>query len=445
VNMDTLVAARALMGFSLAFHILYAAVGVGLTPLLMIAEGISLATGNEIYHKMARAWARPAAVLFAIGAVSGTVLSFEFGLLWPRMIAFAGGIFGLPFALEAFAFFLEAIFVGLYLYGERRLSRRALFLCTIPIVLSSALSDFFVISANGWMNTPTGFTLADGQLVAVDPIRAMFSAAMPHQVVHGTLANYIAVGIFMAGIYALAMLRGHHTDYNRRALTLTLLMATVVLPTQVVTGDWGARFLATNEPKKLAAMEALFQTTAGAPVIIGGWPDVAKQQVRYGLPIPKLLSLLAFFDANATVRGLDTFPAGTTPDPRLVHPAWDIMIGLWALMVLVIIWFWLRRWRHRHDVPRKGMLRAMVVAAPLGLLAIEFGWFTTEFGRQPYVAQGYMQVSEGVTMAGGIGLILVVFVLVYAALTTGLLWLLLHPPAGARTGGNSEEDWSYGD
>jgi len=313
---DSLSSARALMGASLAFHILYAAIGIGMPVLLMVAEGLSLKTGDEFYHTLARRWARTAGVLFAIGAVSGTILSFELGLLWPEFMRFAGGIIGMPFSLEGFAFFTEAIFLGLYLYGERRLSRRALFLVTIPIVISSALSAIFVIGANAWMNTPQGFRIENGQVVDVSPFRAMFNPAMPHQVAHGTLASYVATGFAAAGVYAVALLRGHVTEYNKRALSLALAVAGVTLPLMLVTGDLAARFLADREPAKFAAMEATFQTQAGAPLHIGGWPDPATGEVKYSIAIPKALSLLGYRDPDAVVRGLDDFPAGTTPDPR---------------------------------------------------------------------------------------------------------------------------------
>ncbi len=441
--MDTLILARSLMGLSLAFHIIYAAIGVGLTLLLAIAEGLALRTGDEDYHRMARAWTRPAAVLFAIGGVSGTILSFEFGLLWPRMIAFAGGIIGLPFALEAFAFFLEAIFMALYLYGTRRLTRRVLFLTTLPIAVSAAISDFFVISVNAWMNTPAGFGLTGSQLTSVSPWQAMFNPATAHEVLHGTMANYIAVGLLLAGIYAWGMLHGQQTAYNRKALSLALALAIIVLPIQAYTGDWAARTLAEKQPRKLAAMEALFKTTSRAPLTIGGWPDPSTEQVYLGLRIPKALSILAYFDPDATVQGLDAFPPDTIPDPRMVHPPWNLMLGLWALMIVAAVWFWWWRWRRRQKLLGRRLLWALVVASPMGILAIECGWLTTEFGRQPYVAQGYMKVADAVTAQSGLGIVFVAFAILYIALTAGLLRLLRASSATPTDKPVAEEE-SYG-
>ena len=432
--MDTLPSARALMGVSLGFHIIYAALGVGLPLLFMIAEGLSLRTGDELYHRLARRWARTAAVLFAIGAVSGTILSFELGLLWPEFMRFAGPVIGMPFSLEGFAFFTEAIFLGLYLYGDRRLSRRALFLCTIPATVAAAASAVFVISANAWMNTPQGFTIVDGRVVDVDPWRAMFNPAMPYEAVHGTLASYIATTFAIAGVYAYALLRGQRSEYNARALTLALSLAAVLLPLQFISGDLSARFLAHEEPAKFAAMEAVFETQRGAPLLLGGWPDPDTGEVRFGIEIPKALSFLAAEDFNAEVRGLNDFPPGTTPDPRLVHLFFDLMVGSFTLMLLATVWFWWRRWRERAVPAGRCLLRALVAAAPLGFVALESGWMVTEFGRQPWVVQGYLRTAEGVTPRSGIDVIFVAFLLVYIALTAGLLWLLLRGPFTPRTG-----------
>jgi cytochrome d ubiquinol oxidase subunit I len=427
--MDTLLSARALMGISLAFHIVYVAFGIGMPFNIMVAEGLALRTGNEMYHQLARRWVRPLVVLVAIGAVSGTVLSFELGLLWPRFMAFSGALIGLPFWLEAFAFFIEAIFLSAYIYGERRLSRRVLFLCTSPVVIGSIASAVFVISANSWMNTPAGFQLAGsdpipGNLTDVDPLRAFANPAWLHELLHGTLATYIACNMMIAGVYALAILRGHLTEYNKKALTLALAVAGVAAPLQIFLGDFAAVSVARLEPAKLAAMEALFHTTQGAPETILGWPDPARGEVLYALKIPRLLSVLAYQDPNATVQGLDAFPPGTTADPRLTHLSFDLMVGLGFLMAIVVIWFWALRWRRREVPVGKWTMRAVLIASPLGLIAQELGWFTTEFGRQPWIAVGSMRVAQGVTPDSGIDAILVAFVVVYLALTVGLLRLV---------------------
>ena len=431
--MDNVLSARALMGISLGFHIIYATVGVGLPLMLMIAEWRSLRTGDDLYHQLARRWIRPAGLLFVIGAASGTILSFELGLLWPRFMAFSGPLIGLAFSMEGFAFFTEAIFLALYIYGEQRLSRRMLFFCTIPITIAAAASAVFVISANSWMQTPAGFRLVNGALVDVHPYQALANPAWAHEAVHGTLAAYVATGFVMAGIYAAALLRGHRRDYSKRALTLSLAVASVSLPLMLVSGDWAAKILDVQQKPKLAAMEALFTTARGAPLIIGGWPDPASGEVLYGIRIPKLLSLLLHNDSDALVEGLDAFPPGTTPDPRIVHPFFDLMVASFFIMLAAAVWFWWLRWRRREVPLDKWPLRALLLASPFGMIALESGWLVTEFGRQPWIAHGYMRVAEGVTPQTGIGLVFFTFVVVYLALTAGLLKLLLWPAAGDGT------------
>lgn len=432
--MDTVLAARALMGVSLGFHIIYATIGIGLPLMLMIAEGLALRTGNELYHEMARRWIRPAGVLFAVGAVSGTILSFELGLLWPRFMEFSGPLIGLAFWMEGYAFFTEAIFLALYIYGEKRLSRRALFLCTIPLTLAAALSAVFVISANAWMNMPAGFRLEGGTMTDLRPLAAFANPAWPHQAVHGTLAAYVATGFAMAGVYALALLRGRATDYNLRALTLSLAVGTLFLPFMLASGDWAASFLARHQPAKLAAAEALFRTTSGAPLLIGGWPNPETREVSFALEIPKALSLLAYRDPDAVVTGLDAFPADASPDPRLVHPFFALMVGSFFLMALAAAGFWWVRLRRGRVHEKKRLLRTILIASPFGMIALESGWLVTEFGRQPWVARGVMRVSEGATLAGGIDIVFFVFLALYIALTAALLKLLLRRPPEGGTG-----------
>lgn len=428
--MDDLTAARALMGISLAFHIIYATIGIGLPLMLMLAEGMSLKTGDELYHTLARRWIRPAAVLFAIGAVSGTILSFELGLLWPRFMAFSGPLIGLAFWMEGYAFFTEAIFLALYIYGENRLSRRALFLCTIPLTIAAAISAVFVISANAWMSTPAGFTMINGTMTELKPFEAFTNPAWPHQAVHGTLAAYVATAFGMAGVYAVALLRGRVTEHNRRALKLALAVGGISIPLMFLSGDWAAYVVGNHQKPKLAAMEAHFKTIKGAPLIIGGWPDIEKKEVKYGIEIPKLLSLLVHRDPNAEVTGLADFPKGTTPDPRLVHTFFDLMVGSFFLMLTASICYWWAKWRGK-EIGRP-LLTLIVIASPAGIIALESGWMVTEFGRQPWAVQGLMLVADGVTPNGGITAMLALFVALYLALTAGMFKLLFRRRAGGK-------------
>jgi cytochrome d ubiquinol oxidase subunit I len=376
---------------------------------------------------MAKRWTRVVAVLFAVGAVSGTILSFEFGLLWPTFMDFSGGIIGFPFALEGFAFFTEAIFLGIYIYGWDRLSPLVHWLCTIPLVVSSAISAFFVISSNAWMNEPRGFELVGGKAVNVDPIAAMFNPAMPYEVTHGTIASYVAAGFAVAGIYAIAMLRGDRSEYNKRALVLALAVGAIAVPLQIVSGDLSARFVANNQPEKFAAMEGQFETERGMPLRIGGFPDRGAKETRWAIEIPKLGSFLGYDDVDAEVRGLNDFPQSDIPDARLVHYPFQIMVASGFFMLFVGAWFFAVAWWRRRIDPGRWLLRAIAVATPLGFVAIEAGWFVTEFGRQPWIIWQLMRTSEAATPREGIGYLLLVFFLVYVALTAGLALLLLRP------------------
>lgn len=427
--MDDVVAARALMGVSLGFHIIYATIGIGLPFMLMLAEGLSLATGDDLWHRMARRWIRPAGVLFAVGAVSGTILSFELGLLWPRFMEFSGPMIGITFWMEGFAFFTEAIFLALYAYGDHRLSRRALFLCTIPFSVAAAISAVFVISANGWMNTPSGFRMMGGFTTEIHPFRAFANPAWAHEAVHGTLAAYAATSFALAGVYAVALLRGRSDDYHRRGLKLSLAVGAVVLPLMLLSGDWAAVSVGRDQKPKLAAMEAVFRTTAGAPLTVGGWPDPERERVIGGIEIPKLLSLLAYRDPNAVVQGLNAFPPAERPDPRLVHTFFELMVGAFFVMLLAAVWYWWDRWRHPGEAPGRALLWGLAIASPFGMIALESGWLVTEFGRQPWAVRGFMTVAEGATRHGHIAVVFLVFLAVYTALTVGLLALLLRQAA----------------
>jgi cytochrome d ubiquinol oxidase subunit I len=428
------------MGISLGFHIIYVAFGIGFPLLLLISECLALKTGNELYHRLARSWTRPITVLFAIGAVSGTILSFELGLLWPVFMGFGGPMIGLPFWLEGFAFFIEGIFLALYVYGEKRLSRRVLLLTTIPIAISSAASAVFVISANSWMNTPAGFDLLNGMPFDVRPWQAMTNRSWPNEAVHGTLATYVASSFAIAGIYAYHLLRKRLTSENKLGLSLAFAVGGILLPLMLVSGDFAATGVARDQPAKLAAMEAVPETVRGAPLVIGGWMDQSTYQLRYGILIPKALSLLAFRDPNATVLGLNAFPRELRPNPNIVHPFFDLMIMSFFIMLTPAGLFWIARWKGTEVFTNRPLLIAIVLSSPFGLLAQEFGWFVTEFGRQPWIVRGAMLVAKGVTPRP-VGWILITFVIVYIALTIGLLRHLFTP--SATRSGTPEKEENY--
>lgn len=424
--MTDLFAARSQMAISLGFHIVLAVLGMALPLLLLISEGLWLRTGNPVYLALAKRWSKGLAILFAVGAVSGTMLSFALGLLWPRFMAFAGGIFGLPFSAEGFAFFIEAIFLGLYLYGWNRLSPLQHWLCGIPVAISGVLSAVFVVAANAWMNSPAGFRIVGGEVVDVDPVAAMFNPAWFQQALHMVLAAFVATGFGIAGLYAWGILRGRRDPYHRSGLAIAMGVAAVAAPLQFVSGDISARWVAEYQPIKLAALEGQFETEAGAPLRIGGIPDVATGQTRWALEIPNGLSLLAFHDPNAVVRGLNEWPPEDRPNPVPVHLAFQVMIGIGTALLLLALWYWIAAWRRRGVPEGRWLLRAIAVATPLGFVAIEAGWTVTEVGRQPWIVYGVMRTADGVTPVPNQFVSLGGFVVVYVVLAVAAAGLLIR-------------------
>jgi len=432
--MPDLLAARSQMAMSLGFHIVFAVVGIGLPALMVIAEWRWMRTGDDVYLELAKRWSRGAAILFAVGAVSGTVLSFELGLLWPRFMHFAGSIIGMPFSLEGFAFFTEAIFLGIYLYGWDRVSRGAHLFAGIVVAVSGVMSGIFVVIANAWMNTPAGFRLVDGNAVDVRPFAAMANAAAFSQTLHMTLAAYAATGLTVAGIHAFSILRGNPSPFNRRALAIALSLGAPAAILQPLSGDVSARMVAENQPAKLAALESHFETQRGAPLHIGGWPDVDARETRWAIRIPRGLSLLAFHDPNAEVKGLEAFPRDEWPPVAIVHIAFQVMVALGTIMALVSVWALWHWWRGRSIdavADNRHLLRALALIAPMGFLAIEAGWTVTEVGRQPWIVYGVLRTADAVTPMPGLVVPFLVFTLLYLLLGAIVIYLLRQQIARA--------------
>lgn len=400
--MSDLLAARSQMAVSLAFHIVFAVIGIGMPLLMVIAERRWQATRDPTYLELAKRWARGTAILFAVGAVSGTVLSFELGLLWPRFMEFAGPIIGMPFSLEGFAFFTEAIFLGIYLYGRERISPRAHLAAAVVVAISGAVSGIFVVIANAWMNAPTGFHLEAGRATAIDPIAAMLNPAVLSQTIHMTLAAYAATGFGVAGIHALLLLRRGGGAFHRHALRIALLVGAPAAILQPLSGDLSARHIAVAQPMKLAAAEALFTTRTGAPLTLGGFPDMAAGVTRFGIEVPYGLSLLAFHDPRATVLGLDAVPRDQWPNVPVVHFAFQVMVALGTYLAVVGLWAAWLAWRRRDVTEGRGFLRALAWATPLGFIAVEAGWVVTEVGRQPWTIYGVLRTANAVTPMPGL-------------------------------------------
>ncbi len=389
--------ARSQMALSLAFHIVFATAGIGMPVLMAIAEGLYLRTKRPVYLELTRRWAKGTAILFAVGAVSGTVLSFELGLLWPTFMRHAGPIIGMPFSLEGFAFFTEAIFLGLFLYGWNRIPPVAHWLSGLMVAASGILSGIFVACANAWMNAPTGFRHSDGRFADIDPIAAMLNRASLHEALHMTLAALAATGFAVAGIHAFLLRRNRTNEFHRAAFRIGALLACGSIPLQVLSGDLAARRVAELQPAKLAAMEAHYHTRMHVPFVIGGWADSATQTTRYALEVPAALSVLIGHRADTEVPGLDRTPRDAWPNVALVHLAFDVMVGCgMAMLALAAAAGWMS-WRQRDGLFASSLLRAFVVATPLGFIAIEAGWMVTELGRQPWIIYGIMRTSAAVT------------------------------------------------
>jgi cytochrome bd ubiquinol oxidase subunit I len=423
VDQEYLFEARQMQALSFAVHIPIVCFGIAFPAFVLMLEGLWLRTGDPIYRTIAKRWSKVMLALFAVGVVTGTILSFELGLLWPNFMATFGEVFGLGFTLEAFSFFLEAIFIAIYVYGWDRLSPRAHFLSGIPVVVAGFTGSLMVLTVNAWMNSPGGFTLVDGRVTDVRPLEALFgNDYLWHELVHMYVAGFIVAGFLTASVYAWGWLKGRRGRYERAALVVPLTVAALAAPVQIVVGDWAARSVAREQPTKLAAFEGLYETDEGAPVHVGGWYD--GDEIRYGVPLPRVLSLLAFHDPGARVEGLEEVPDEERPPVNVVRVAFQTMVGIGFLLagIAAVYLFIFLRWRRLPE--STWFYRAVVAAGPLSVVALIAGWVTTEVGRQPWVVYGHMRTEEAVTGASGIPVGYASLVLVYAGLLAAVAWIL---------------------
>ena len=422
--MEDLLAARAQMAMSLAFHIIFASIGIAMPLLMVIAEGMWLKTQDETYLTLAKRWSKGTAIMFAVGAVSGTVLSFELGLLWPTFMAYAGPIIGMPFSLEGLAFFIEAIFLGIYLYGWERVPKTVHWFAGVMVLVGGMLSGIFVVTANAWMNTPTGFSIVEGKVTNIDPIAAMLNPSSFSQALHMTLAAFLAVGFAVAGIHAYFLRREPDNPFHRKAFAIALCVGGVVALLQPISGDISAKRLAKHQPIKLAAMEGQWETERGAPLRIGGIPDEEAEVTRYAIEIPKALSFLAHFDFNAEIMGLKDVPPENRPPVAIVHFAFQIMVACGMVMIVAgILGGWLA-WRQKGLPINNWYLKFVTYCTPLGFIAIEAGWTVTEVGRQPWIIYGYMRTAEAVTSMPNLVVPFIGFTVLYIFLSVIVVILL---------------------
>jgi cytochrome d ubiquinol oxidase subunit I len=405
VEQEYLLQARQMQAMSFAVHIPLVCFGIAFPAMVLFLEGLWLRTGDPLYKALAKRWSKAMLLLFAVGVVTGTILSFEMGLLWPEFMATFGDVFGLAFGIEGFSFFMEAIFIAIYVYGWDRLPARVHLAAGVPMVLAGITGSLMVISVNGWMNRPGGFRIEDGEVVDVRPLEALFNSNLWHELVHMYLAGFLVAGFLVAGVYSYGWLRGRRDRHHRIGIVVALSFAALAAPVQVLVGDWAARTVAERQPVKLAAFEGLEETTEGAAF-----------EVVPGIELPNLLSLLAFHDPNAVVEGLDTVPEEDRPPVGVVKLAFRTMVGIGTGLALLGAWFAWSWWRRGRLPASPWFHRALVAAGPLSVVALIAGWVTTEVGRQPWVVYEVMRTEEAVTGAGGIPVGFAALAIVYAGL-----------------------------
>jgi cytochrome bd ubiquinol oxidase subunit I len=439
-----LLPARSQMAFTLGFHIVLASLGVAFPALMLIANYVGLKRDDEVALELARRWSKVAAVTFAVGAVTGTVLSFEFGLLWPAFTGRYGDVFGILFAIEGIFFFLEAIFIAVYIFGWKRLSGWAHFWTGVPIVICGIGGAFSVVAANSWMNQPQGFTLdAAGNVTDIDPLKVIFNPAVPYEVPHMILAAYLVTGFLIASVYAVGMLRGRRDRHHRLGLLIPLTVAAIATPIQFAVGDSAARAIASDQPIKFAGMECVQHTHSDVTEYLGG--VCSSDGVKGGIAIPGLDSFLVGWSTDTTVTGLDSVPAKDRPPANtLLHLSFDAMVGICSALIALGAWFGFVWWR-RRDIPKTPwFLRAVAASGAAGVVALECGWIVTEVGRQPWIVNGFMRTKDAITGASGVAVTFAAVVILYAILGTATILVLRRMARRWREAPDDEPRVPYG-
>ncbi len=420
---DTVLWSKWLTGLTLAFHVIFATVGVGVPLMIAIAEFVGIRKKDPHYMLMAKRWTRGFVISVAVGVVTGTAISLLLALVWPSFMQVAGNVIALPLFMEVFAFFFEAIFLGIYMYTwDRFRNPYTHWLLTIPIVAGAGMSAVFITTVNGFMNQPGGFVMEAGHFTAVNPLQAMMNTATPSKVFHVLTSAYLTGAALLAGIAAYVILRKGASAYYKKALKLMMGVVLVFSLLTTLAGDMSAKFLAEHQPEKLAAAEWHFETESGADLILLGWLN-AEQKVMGAIHIPKALSFLAFGDFDAEVKGLEEFPLDERP-PLLVHYLFDFMAGIGVVLLAVaVLYFLFLFWKRRNEL-NKWLLRAIVFSAPLAFLGVEMGWFYAELGRQPWIIRGYMRVEEAATTSPNVRILFFLFLLLYIVLGTLCVFVL---------------------
>ncbi len=422
--MDNFLAARLTMSVSLGFHIIFACIGMTMPFLMVISHWFYIKKNNDIYLQLTKAWSKGVAIFFAVGAVSGTALSFELGLLWPGFMKHAGAIIGMPFSWEGTAFFVEAIFIGIFLYGWDRINKYIHWISGLLVGISGVLSGIFVVSANAWMNAPAGFDWVDGKAINIDPYSAMFNAAFLSEASHMIIAAFVATSFAVAGLHAFLLIKKKNHDLHKKAFIIALAFGSIFAIIQPLSGDFTAKDVAKRQPIKLAAMEGLFQTQRGAGLTIGGFPNETSEETNLGIKIPHLLSFLAYGDFKAEVQGLKDFPKELWPPVLIVHLAFQIMVGIGTLLAAISVLFWIFRFKWKHALTNSKFLKVVALCTPLGFIAVEAGWIVTEVGRQPWIIYNIMMTADAVTPVPGQIFHLLIFTIIYFILSIVTFWLM---------------------
>jgi cytochrome d ubiquinol oxidase subunit I len=422
--MNDFLAARSQMALSLGFHIIYACIGMVMPFFMAVAHYRWLKTKDENHKNVAKAWSKGVAIFFATGAVSGTILSFELGLLWPKFMQHAGPIFGMPFSLEGTAFFIEAIALGFFLYGWDRLNPIFHWFTGVVVGISGLASGILVVAANSWMNSPAGFDYVNGQYINIDPMKAMFNQAWFSEALHMTLAAFASTGFAVAGVHALMIVRKQNVSFHRQAFKIAAGFAAVAAILQPLAGDIAAKSVAKRQPAKLAAMEAYFKTQPASPLVIGGIPDEKQKKVNYGLEIPGLLSFLVHDNFHEPVKGLDQIPEQDQPPVAITHYSFQVMVGFGMFMMLVGVLYLIAVWFKKHWLEKDWLLKLFIIAIPTGFIALEAGWMVTEIGRQPWIIQGVMRTADAITPMPGIAYSFYLFTAIYFSLSIVVVFLL---------------------
>ena len=431
------------MAFTLGFHIVLASMGVAFPAIMLIANYRGLRHGDADALLLARRWSKVVAVTFAVGAVTGTVLSFEFGLLWPAFTGRFGEVFGVLFAIEGICFFLEAIFVAIYIFGWERLRPWTHFWAGVPIVITGLGGAFSVVSVNSWMNQPQGFSPSNGDVAKVEPLKVIFNPAVPYEVPHMILAAYLVTGFVVASVYAVGMLRGRRDRYHRLGLLIPLTVACIATPIQFMVGDTAARAIAHDQPIKFAAMECVQQSSTHVTEYIYG--RCTSDGVTGGIGIPGFDSFLVGFSTDTQVTGLDAAPPDDRPPANtMLHWAFDTMVGICTALIALGLWFGIAWWRKR-DIPKtRWFLRATAVSGVAAVVALECGWIVTEVGRQPWIVYNVMRTKDAVTGASGVWVTFVLVLVLYAALGTALIVVMRAMARRWREADERESDVPYG-